>query len=320
MLQWRMIINCSPDKTEMICFCTAEGDRSLVPNTISIGSQEIKVVQKTRVLGLTIDENQTFESHAKAVLNKIQFRWVMICKYTNRNWGLNQRVLINLTRTLLTPCMFYAGLVWLTPKLLEDMKQIWYKVNKTAVGAVFNVSQTTSEIINGLAPLRIQNSVNLMFSTQDDPLMQLVKLGDSSLLSAHLREVYSFLVWKAKKYPLDITAGDSTIIERKDYASFNRLGQLTGMYTKSMMNKFTEEQWQKAVDNEYQMLGTQHSPIVSTNQILIPRGTPRDVEVLVLSMFYKNNLLNVFLHKLYPLKYSSELCSCKMAAQTSCTT
>ena len=323
--QWRMIINCSPDKTEMICFCTAEGDRSLVPNTISIGSQEIKVVQKTRVLGLTIDENQTFESHAKAVLNKIQFRWVMICKYTNRNWGLNQRVLINLTRTLLTPCIFYAGLVWLTPKLLEDMKQIWYKVNKTAVGAVFNVSQTTSEIINGLAPLRIQNSVNrvkhylklLMFSTQDDPLMQLVKLGDSSLLSAHLREVYSFLVWKAKKYPLDITAGDSAIIERKDYASFNRLGQLTGMYTKSMMKKFTEEQWQKAVDNEYQMLGTQHSPIVSTNQILIPRGTPRDVEVLVLSMFYKNNLLNVFLHKLYPLKYSSELCSCKMAAQTS---
>ena len=107
--QWRMIINCSPDKTEMICFCTAEGDRSLVPNTISIGSQEIKVVQKTRVLGLTIDENQTFESHAKAVLNKIQFRWVMICKYTNRNWGLNQRVLINLTRTLLTPCIFYAA-------------------------------------------------------------------------------------------------------------------------------------------------------------------------------------------------------------------
>ena len=89
------------------------------------------------------------------------------------------------------------------------------------------------------------------------------------------------------------------------------------MYTKSMMKKFTEEPWQKAVDNEYQMLGTQHSPIVSTNQILIPRGTPRDVEVLVLSMFYKNNLLNVFLHKLYPLKYSSELCSCKMAAQTS---
>ena len=43
------------------------------------------------------------------------------------------------------------------------------------MGAVFNVSQTTSEIINGLAPLRIQNSVNrvkhylklLMFSTQD---------------------------------------------------------------------------------------------------------------------------------------------------------
>ena len=176
--------------------------------------------------------------------------------------------------------MFYAGLVWLTPKL----------VNKTAVGAVFNVSQTTSEIINGLAPLRIQNSVNLvkhylkllMFSTQDDPLMQLVKLGESSLLSAHLREVYSFLVWKAEKYPLYITAGDSVIIDSKDYASFSRLGQLTGTYTKSMMKQFTEEQWQKAVDNEYQMLGTPHSPTVSTNQIVVPRGTPRDVEVLVL--------------------------------------
>ena len=56
---------------------------------------------------------------------------------------------------------------------------------------------------------------------------------------------------------------------------------------------------------------------VSTNQIVIPRGTPRDIEVLALSMFYKNNLLNGFLHKLYPLKYRSELCSCEMAAQTS---
>ena len=144
--------------------------------------------------------------------------------------------------------------------------------------------------------------------------MQLVKLGESSLLSAH--QVYSFLVWKAKKYPLYITAGDRVIIESKDYAIFSRLGQLTGTYTKSMMKQFTEEQWQKAVDNAYQMLGIRHSPTVSTNQIVIPRGTPRDVEVLVLSMFYKNNLLNVFLHKLYPLKYSSELCSCKMATQT----
>jgi len=248
----------------------------------------------------------------------------MICKYTNRNWGLNQRVLVNLTKTLLTPCMFYAGLVWLTPTTLENMKQIWYKVNKTAVGAVFNVSQTLCEILNGLAPLRIQNSINrvkhylklLMFSPEDDTLMQFIDLGHSSLLAVHLREVYNFLVWKAKIYPLGITAGDSVLIESKDYSSFAKLGQLTGTYSKSMMKKYTEELWQKTVDTEYQMQGSQHSPKVSTNQIVIPKGTPRDTEVLMLSMFYKNNLLNGFLHRLYPLKFKSELCSCQTAVQT----
>ena len=34
---WRMLINCLPNKTEVVCFGTAEGDRSLIPDSFRLG-------------------------------------------------------------------------------------------------------------------------------------------------------------------------------------------------------------------------------------------------------------------------------------------
>ena len=62
--------------------------------------------------------------------------------------------------------------------------------------------------------------------------------------------------------------------------------------------------------------GRLHTPKVSTTPLSFPLFTSRDVEVLVMSLFYKNNLLNSFLFGLDRLKWETPLCSCGLEEQT----
>ena len=74
---WRMVINCQPNKTEVIGFSTAEGDRSLIPDTFKLGEATINCVPQTKVLGLVLDENLSFTEHSKEVYKKLVRLWAM---------------------------------------------------------------------------------------------------------------------------------------------------------------------------------------------------------------------------------------------------
>ena len=66
----RMIINCNPNKTEYICFGTAERD-AIIPDSIKLGDKTVKRVQQTKVLGLIIDEKLSYIPHGKEVNRKL---------------------------------------------------------------------------------------------------------------------------------------------------------------------------------------------------------------------------------------------------------
>ena len=85
--KWRMIINCLPNKTELMCFGTAEKNKSLIPTEFKLGSQKIKLVKSTKVLGITLDEDLSFMEHSRDVYKKLITRWNLIQVYCNRNWG-----------------------------------------------------------------------------------------------------------------------------------------------------------------------------------------------------------------------------------------
>jgi hypothetical protein len=53
--QWRMVINCKPNKTELICFNVRKEDRDNVPVSLKLGEQDILFVDKTKVLGVVFD-------------------------------------------------------------------------------------------------------------------------------------------------------------------------------------------------------------------------------------------------------------------------
>ena len=82
-----------------------------------------------------------------------------------------------------------------------------------------------------------------------------------------------------------------------------------------MIQQFTELLWQESIQNLLMTEGWSEIPRVSCNPLPIPHGVSREVEVLVMSLMYKNNLLNSFLFRV-DRAVSSPLCICGSEEQT----
>ena len=158
--KWRMVINCDPNKTEVICFHTAENDRRLIPLQYKLGDKTVKLVSQTKVLGLIIDEDLTFSQHAEMIYNKLVAKWVLICNSCNRQWGFTQRIMVQLLRTLFLSTLLYGSHIWMSRNNMKEINKLYYKMIKSTVGAVFNVKHSICELIVGIPPIHIQNTVN----------------------------------------------------------------------------------------------------------------------------------------------------------------
>ena len=307
-IQWRMVINCNPNKTEIVCFNTAENNRSIIPNKLAMGENEIKVVTQTKVLGLTMDEKSTYKPHSNLVLRKLNMKWADISQYCNRHTGFNQRVMTNLIRTLIISCMFYAGHIWMNSGNMTEINKFWYKIIKSTTGAVFNVSRSNAEMIIGLPPLHIQNKINrikhylklCMNKTPGDRLIEYLSLVDLELpteIKSSVREVFKFLKWKKSKYPVYFNQEDEQIIDHRKTADFFLISSKASSYNRNIINNYTELLWGEAIRNEYHEKGESVIPIPSCKPLVFPHQTPRQTEVNIMSLMYKNNLLDAFLYE-----------------------
>ena len=326
--KWRMAINCQQDKTEVVCFSTAEEDRSLIPTTFKLGDASISLVSKTKVLGLILDENLDFEEHSKYVYKKLCHIWVNICKYSNRHWGFNISTMVTIIKTLIIPTLMYAGHIWINLRNMKEINSLYYKILKSAVGAVLNIRQSYAEIILGLPPLHILNEVNKvkhflkinMTQMMEDRLRQLItsQLQEDHVtqISHSMRQVFKYLNWKLQNHPNTIAEGDHTIIINNSLEEFFNLSPASCKYTKDIMTRYIEHLWKLSIQNELQLEGYGVIPDPKCSMIPIPIGTNREEEVMITSMFYPNNTLNNSLHHINVNKFPSPLCICGMSFQT----
>ena len=324
--KWRLKINCQKDKTEVICFNTAEKDDSLVPKTFPLDNENINLVEKTKVLGLIIDKDLSYQHHAEETLKQLNMTWVDICKYGNREWGLNIHTMVQLIKTMFIPKLQYAGHIYLTEQNLDIIKKLWYKILKSSIGAVLNISVVVAEVILGLPPLDLQTKINRIkhflklniLPIPGDKYLQTIKsIYDSSkrsppILHTSLKEVFHFLSWKLKHYPSDFTGSDKTIITTSNFISYGDLSRKACSYTPSVIKSYTELLWSSSLINKYQNEGYPQAPKPSCTPLPIPHGTPRDLETKLLNLFYKNNITNSFLYTIG--KAPTPLCpTCKAA-------
>ena len=323
--QWRMVINCEVNKTEVICFNCK--DISEVPKTFQLCGNVIYLTDSSKVLGITVDKQLSFKLHSQAVYNKLIYRWVCMSRYTNRNWGMNQKVLVRLAKTVMFPALFYGSIIWQTTSNMTELNRLWYKVSKSAVGAVFNVQNSILEVILGIPPLSVTNRIltvkhylKVLSSTEYDFHLEFIAEqiaeGNSTII-VHLKDVMKFLSWKVALYPASFGLEDALVISHKDASLLCKLSKKACLYTKGLMKQFTEFIWQESLCNQLQVEGWSDIPKVSTTPLSFPLFTGRESEVLIMSFFYKNNLLNPFLFSLDRTRWKTPLCSCAQGDQTS---
>ena len=330
--KWRVNINCQPDKTEYICFGTADKKEEVIPDTVKLGNREVKRVSETKVLGLTVDENLKFNSHSKKVFNKILGNWVNICKYTSKHWGFNQRVITQIARTFFLTSLHYAGIVWMNEKNTKEIEQLWYKIIKSALGATFNVRKSLAEVIIGIPPLAIQNQMHQVKfylklnikPAKEDRVREFIKrcyedhqqADIVTDLKVNMKEVYKFLKWKIANYPNDTMEDEKNIIQNSTYDQYFLLSTKSCSYTKSMISKYTEKVWSRKITNEYTLDGYHHIPTPSCSRLPIPWNVTRKQEVLLMSLFYPNNLFNSHVYR-HTYQVESPLCErCRREEET----
>jgi hypothetical protein len=204
------------------------------------------------------------------------------------------------------------------------------QISKSALGAVFNVHHSLAEVILGIPPLLVTNRVNTtkhllkLISQQpqeyDDPQIQFVtdelKDNQNHVLKNQLKEVFRFLEWKLTQSPDIMTPTDVLIIKTGQIEKFSELSRKSCHYSHTMMKRYTEKLWQESITNQLNYEGWATIPRVSTENLKFPRGTSREEEVKVMSLFYKNNLLNAFLFTTQKKQCESPLCVCGLEEQT----
>ena len=132
----------------------------------------------------------------------------------------------------------------------------------------------------------------------------------------HMRLVFKFLTWKLTNYPNYFNEQDKNIVYSNDYLNFFQLSRKASNYNKNMVSKFTEFSWKKSLENEFSQLGYATAPVPSFLNLNVRLGTKRKTEVLTMSLFYENNLMNSFLHRIDNHKFPSSLCPCQTEQQT----
>ena len=122
---------------------------------------------------------------------------------------------------------------------MKAINSLWYKLSKSAVGPIFNVSSSLLEAILGTPPLEIQNRIitvkhYLKCVTDQHDNHQGKHLSfildelaaRNSAVESHIRKVFKFLEWKIKIRPEVFSGDDQYIVEKNMFDQFPSLSIL----------------------------------------------------------------------------------------------
>ena len=229
--------------------------------------------------------------------------------------------MLHLVKTLFLSKLSYASHIWITTENIKEINKLWYHILKSITGAVLNISMNVAELILGVPPILIQNKINSVKHflkvnnrpVQNDRYKEFLQLTyneaakSPSIIHKKYKDTFKFLEWKVYRHPSHFNIDDLNIVNNKRYNSFTDLSEKACTYSKDMITRYTESLWQSTIRNQFQLDGYPTPPIASCDSVPVPQNTPRKIEVALISMFYKNNILNQSLYKLS--KVESPKCS-----------
>ena len=138
----------------------------------------------------------------------------------------------------------------------------------------------------------------------------LTNLQTSQCFLSNLKDLYMFYNWFLNSnHSNNFTTNDMHIIRNNEYSQFPELSPDCSITNKNTITEFVEFIWQKRIQNIFLNDGYNVIPVVTCKSIPFPKEISRENETLLMSMFYKNNLLNSSLFQINPRKYTNPFCS-----------
>ena len=128
-----MIINADKTKELLICFCRDSGHHNAIPN-ITIDGNSIERVTSSKVLGITISADLTWNDHIEAIVKKASKRVYML--YQLKRSGVAETDIVTIYTTVVRPVVEYSCQVWHTslPKYLSNKLE---SIQKRALRVAF---------------------------------------------------------------------------------------------------------------------------------------------------------------------------------------
>ena len=212
---------------------------------LKINGKEIEYVEKTKVLGIILDNQLNFMAHALEKLKACNKKWAFITRGTNRNHGLNIRSLLLLLRTTVLTKLLYAAPLWLK-KNIDLYTSFWNRVLMKISGSMLYPQREITEIALHLPPLEIQlEGITAKFMCKvlagNDfltPIIYQIDGTNKSALHGQILSLKRFLMWKQ-----NITRGLQEMdISHPEYADL-------AVYTMKEIQLYQQKIWLEAVEN-----------------------------------------------------------------------
>ena len=238
--KWRLIINCSKNKTEAIIIKSKDSASTIVPK-LKIGTQVIDYVKKSKVLGVIIDEDLKYDHHAKTVLKNCWYTWHRLSDKTTRKKGLNSVTLAILFKTAVMTKLLYASPVWLL-RNLGVFSDLMSRALLKITGAQVYIPKVLAQTISNIPPLPL----TLELITVKFCLKALTADNEMRALMMQLEEIpshpfYVHTVWM-RRY---IAVKKSQQTYRS--ISLHELPLKDLYYTKDVMNSYLCQKWDDCI-------------------------------------------------------------------------
>ena len=278
--KWRLAVNCEKDKTEAIIVKTKNSSNSLIPK-LTISGKEIEYVPSSKVLGITIDEDLNFHSHAKKTLSSCWNTWTRLSDRTTRKQGLNCSTLTILFKTAVLTKLFYAAPIWLS-KNQSIFDKFIARVMLRITGSQFYPPNPVSQVVLNLPPLALQFELlvvkfHLKSLSQDDDIKSLIIQIEETPehpFYKHVMWTKNYLSWKRNnsKVARNISLVDISPVDTQ--------------YTKAVMTQYQSNKWNVMIvnnsmeffikDADQDLVTSQHLNMVKTEQLTVTKLFMRD--------------------------------------------
>ena len=202
-MKWRLLINCDQNKTEVLIIHGGRENLGITLPLLKIGGKELQYVEKSKVLGIIVDDKLTFFQHGKEMLKRCWYQWHKITQGTTRHQGLNNASLILLFKSLVIPKLMYASPTWLH-KQLDLFKDLWSRVLLKIIGSQYHTEKCITEAALNIPPLSTQLEVHSVkfllkcLSSDDEMIAILLSIEQDSKhpFFPKIGQLKRFISWK----------------------------------------------------------------------------------------------------------------------------